>query len=295
MELEVNVAFHDKLALINDRLQSFVPAIQTPYQNLFNAARYALSAPGKRMRPLLTLLTAEMLGGSVNAALNPACAIELIHTYSMIHDDLPCMDDDDYRRGMPTLHKAFPEATALLTGDFLLTFAFQVLAEAPEISEKGKLEMIALLARRSGGEGMIGGQIMDLEAENREVSFDFLQTIHQKKTGELISASVEFGAIVAKAPGEIRYKLQEFGRLIGLAFQVIDDILDVSEPNAKHGKAISSDVVKKKTTAITLLGIERSKKMAQELIEEAESLLSSFDTDSSQLKKVTRYFLARKR
>src|ERR1700733_13555891 len=213
---------------INRTLETLVPENNLPHNTLFQAARYALIGPGKRIRPLLTLATVQILQGNLSNALEPACAIELIHTYSLIHDDLPCMDNDDFRRGKPTLHKVFPEGHALLTGDFLLTFAFELLATAPKLSDKQKIKLIQTLAERSGSDGMIGGQALDIEAAEKEMDPNALSFIHQLKTGALITASIEFGGILGHADEAQMDILRQFGNAIGLAFQIIDDIQDIT-------------------------------------------------------------------
>lgn len=256
--------------LIEQKLQQLLHLRGTvPYSSLFQAARYSLLGGGKRLRPVLALVVAETLGGSVEKALHPACALEMIHAYSLIHDDLPCMDDDDFRRGKPSLHRAFPEGHAVLTGDFLLTHAFEILANAPGISAENKVRLVALLSKQAGGEGMIAGQVMDLEAEGKEIPFDHLQLIHAKKTGALITAAIEFGGIVAGAATAQEKILQQFGQQIGLAFQIRDDILDVTASKQKHGKAVGSDAVNNKVTYVTALGLVKAKQALQELLEAA--------------------------
>ncbi len=292
--MDLDSYFKKKLKCINEKLNQLVPIVEAPYATLFHAAKYSINTPGKRLRPILTLATVEMLGGDCEAALTPACALEMIHTYSMIHDDLPCMDNDDFRRGMPTLHKLYPEAIAVLSGDFLLTYAFQVVSQSPLLDEKKKVELISLFAQRAGGEGMIAGQIMDIESENKEVSFETLKLIHRKKTGELISAAIEIGAIIADVAQEVRIGLRQFGYHIGLAFQIIDDILDVTHPEVKHGKTVSSDVVNQKVTSVTHLGIEKASEMALGLIKQAHAELEIFSFDSTILQKITEYVVSRK-
>lgn len=236
-----------------------------PYASLFHAARYSLLGGGKRLRPVLALVVAETLGGSLEKALHPACALEMIHAYSLIHDDLPCMDDDDFRRGKPSLHRAYPEGHAVLTGDFLLTYAFEILANAPGISAENKVKLVALLSRQAGGEGMIAGQVMDLEAEGKEIALDQLKLIHAKKTGALITAAIEFGGIVAGATATQQKILLRFGQEIGLAFQIRDDILDVIASKQKHGKVVGSDALNNKVTYVTALGLVKAKEALKDL------------------------------
>lgn len=207
---------------IHQELDRLVSERVCAHHSLYEAARYVLLSEGKRIRPLLTLAIATMLGGSCDKALQAACALEMIHTYSLIHDDLPCMDDDDFRRGKPTLHKIYNEGHAVLVGDFLLTFAFEILAEAPLLSAHQKVRLISILARAAGGEGMIGGQVLDL-SQNTSVS---LAELHQRKTGALFTAAVQFGGVLADCSSEIFSLLTAFGEKIGFLFQVVDDVLD---------------------------------------------------------------------
>lgn len=241
--------------LIETRLNHLITEKDVPYNTLLKAARYSLLASAKRLRPILALATAETLGVHRDQALDPACALEMIQTYSLIHDDLPCMDDDDFRRGKPSLHKAFSESHAVLAGDFLLTFSFEVIANAPFQSPQQKVELINLLAKNCGVEGMIGGQIMDMESEDKSIQLEHLREMHERKTGALILASIEFGAIVANATELYKSILREFGKEIGLAFQMIDDILDV-----KLNK--NSDQKNKKATYVTLLSLEKAEELA---------------------------------
>lgn len=253
----------ENLLLVESHLDTLVAEQATPYAHLFQAARYSLLGGGKRIRPLLTLAVAHVLQGQCEAALQPACALELIHTYSMIHDDLPAMDDDDFRRGKPALHKAFPEGHAILTGDFLLTYAFEILTSAPLLTATQIVELTALLAKSAGGHGMIAGQIMDISAENQVINLEEVTQIHQTKTGALIVCAVEFGAIIAGCAPSERLLLKQFGENIGLAFQILDDVLDVTSSYLKHGQAISSDLKNKKSTYATLLGVAKAQEIAQ--------------------------------
>lgn len=260
-------------ALIDRQLDDLVKLSDRPYGQLFAAARYSLLGPGKRLRPTLLIATTEALGISADHALLTACAIEMVHTYSMIHDDLPCMDDDDFRRGKPTLHKVFPESHAVLAGDFLLTYAFEVIVNDSLLSPEQKIKLVAVLAKASGGAGMIAGQIMDIEAEGQKVDQNRLQLIHRYKTGALITAAVEMGGIVANAQEPQLDCLKSYGESIGLAFQIVDDILDLVESEEKHGKKISSDLLKDKMTYIKLHGLKGAKEKAQELIFSAKAIL----------------------
>ncbi len=279
--------------LINQHLDQFLPENQTGYRQLFSAARYSLIGLGKRLRPILTLATTEVLGGDSEKALSPACTLELIHTYSLIHDDLPCMDDDDFRRGKPSLHKAFPEGHAVLTGDFLLTYAFGILADDPLLSAETKIQLISTLAKQCGAEGMIGGQIMDLEAEKEFISLETLQEIHLRKTAALIIAAVDFGAIIANASPQQRKSLLHFAKNIGLAFQVVDDILDLTSSKEELGKPIASDMTNHKATYVSLLGIEKAKEVAQSLLHCALENLEQLDVDTTLLANIAKNLVHR--
>jgi geranylgeranyl diphosphate synthase, type II len=270
-------------ALIEKTLDQLVPEQEVPHAVLYRAARYSLLGGGKRLRPILALATAEAFGGNLDAAVIPACALEMIHVYSLIHDDLPCMDDDDFRRGKPSLHKAFPEGQAVLAGDFLLTHAFETLSHAEHLDGDKRVKLISILSRQAGGNGMIAGQIMDLDAEGKQIDFETLRLLHRKKTGALITASIEFGGILANASAEQMKTLTQFGDDIGLAFQIIDDVLDVTASKQKHGKAIASDVVNGKATYVSLLGLEQSQAMAQSLLLSATKRLQSLDVNSDLL------------
>lgn len=267
--MDLSQYLSEKNKIIEQRLSELVPEKDVPYNTLFKAARYSLLGGGKRLRPILTLATLEMLGGDLNIGLNPACALEMVHAYSLIHDDLPCMDDDDFRRGKPSLHKAYPEGHAVLTGDYLLTHAFDVLATAPFVSPEKKITLISTLSKNAGGDGMIGGQVMDLESEGKKIGIEDLRTIHHCKTGALISASIEFGAILGNAKPNHLKLLVDFGNQMGLAFQIVDDILDVTASKDKHGKEISSDAINEKSTFVSLLGIEASQKLSNELLKQS--------------------------
>lgn len=257
------------LLKIETRLNELMTFPQAAEEKLFSAARYAVFSKGKRLRPLLTLATTAALNGDIENALTPACVIEFIHSYSLIHDDLPCMDDDDFRRGLLTVHKKFDEATALLAGDFLLTHAFQVLADAPSLDEITRICLIRLVARRAGGEGMIGGQILDLEATASPIPMERMELIHRKKTAELFTAALEFGAIVSKASPKSLSEIEKLGQDLGLAFQIVDDVIDVIASQQKHGKALSSDEINGKTTYVSLLGLEKAQKAAEALLKKA--------------------------
>lgn len=283
-----------KSLLIENHLETLIEERNVPYQQLFTAARYSLLAGGKRLRPILLLATIEALNKKSETALSIASAIEMVHTYSLIHDDLPCMDDDDFRRGKPSLHVAFSEAHAVLTGDFLLSHAFEIIADEPHLSADQKVALVALLAKSCGGNGMIAGQVMDIEAEGKSIDQETLQRIHRHKTGALITASIKMGGIIAHAQPQQMEALEYYGNAIGLAFQIVDDILDVSASVQKHGKAISSDITNNKTTYVTLLGIDKAQAMAKQLVESAKQHLQPIGSSAKYLCDLADYIIDRK-
>jgi geranylgeranyl pyrophosphate synthase len=266
---------------IEQRLSELIPNRQEP---LFQAARYSLLAPGKRLRPKLVLETAISLGGTLEAAIDPASAIEMIHTYSLIHDDLPCMDDDDLRRGLPSLHKVFGEGMALLAGDYLLTYSFEVLSSAPFLTLEQRIDLIQTLSRRAGSFGMIGGQAIDIASEGKLIDEVLLEKMHVGKTAELLSACLEFGAIVAGADGERRV-LSEIGKEIGLAYQILDDILDATSTTGHLGKQVGADAARGKPTAVSLYGLEGAQDKLESLKSRAFQKLEPFPVSLKELLK----------
>ncbi|MDR3623903.1 MAG: polyprenyl synthetase family protein [Chlamydiales bacterium] len=270
---------HEHACWIENELSKLVEEKNLPYNELFKAARYSLLSSGKRLRPILMMAIAAAFGADKQKALMPALALEMIHTYSLIHDDLPCMDNDDYRRGRLTLHKVVPEWHALLTGDFLLTYAFELISNAQLITESQKLKLISLFSKNAGAHGMIGGQVMDLMNVGKEMSIENLEKLHSLKTGALLSAAVVGGAIIA---GVEDYKeIEDFGEKIGLAFQIIDDVLDVTASEEKHGKKVSTDVINNKITYVSHLGVEGSKQAASNLLSSAKEHLRKTFKDST--------------
>ena len=253
---------------------------------LSQAARYAVLGGGKRMRPLLALVSTEAFGASKDLALQPACALELIHCYSLIHDDLPCMDDDDFRRGLPTVHKAYSEDLAVLTGDYLLTYAFEVLSTAPLLTAQQKIDLIECLSKRSGARGMIGGQVLDMAHEGKQIEESLLVETHTKKTGALIAASLEFGGIIAQVDSDTLALLHQLGLTVGLAFQVVDDILDVTHGDTKHGKKGGTDSDNNKSTYVTAYGLSGAQKKVEVLREQCQDLLQKISVDKSRLQEL---------
>jgi geranylgeranyl diphosphate synthase type II len=263
-------------------------------KELREAEDYSLMAGGKRIRPTLTLEACRALGGSQEAAVPFACAVEMIHTYSLIHDDLPCMDNDDLRRGKPTCHKMFGEATAFLAGDGLLTDAFSMIAANDGVSESVRLEAVRTLAEAAGSTGMVGGQIMDMRGERERLSLDTLKLLHARKTGAMIRASVQLGVLAA---GEHRESdawraLTRYAECIGLAFQVVDDVLDVTADPAQLGKSIGKDQNADKTTFLTYYTVDEASAYARALTDEACDAVADYDA-SGTLRALARYLAER--
>ena len=254
---------------------------------LVDAMRYSLEAGGKRVRPRLVLEFARLCGGSEEAALPFACAVEMIHTYSLIHDDLPCMDDDDLRRGKPSNHKVYGEDIALLAGDALLTLAFETLADdkTAELAGDRACRLAAkTLARYAGAVGMVGGQVIDLKSENTNAPLEVLREMDEKKTACLIQAACELGCIAANAGADKRRAAALYGESIGVAFQIQDDILDQTSSDEELGKPVGSDNENSKSTYVSLLGIEKCRALVDELTNQAIEALSAFDADTEALR-----------
>ena len=261
---------------------------------LHQAMRYSLLGGGKRLRPILALMAAEACGADPDLAMPAACALEMVHTYSLIHDDLPSMDDDDLRRGRPTCHKAFDEATAVLAGDGLLTLAFEILAR--DLPEAAAARCVLALAEGSGPSGMVGGQMADLQAEGRlDANLDELEAIHRRKTGALLQASLKMGGIVAGASEQILAALDAYGHAVGLAFQIVDDLLDVQGDEAKLGKRVNKDHGLGKWTYPGLLGLDGSRRHARELAEEAVLALAPLAERGARLRALALDLLERDR
>ena len=267
-KFDIDSYIQQNSARINQRISDLIPENTSLYRSLFDAARYSLHSNGKRMRPIFLLSALEDLEEDWKKGLDPACAVEFIHTYSLIHDDLPCMDNDDIRRGKPSLHKAFDEATALLSGDFLLTFAFEIIANCG-LDNKTKVDLIRILSQRIGGHGMIGGQVLDLSFEGKEIDKKKLFLTHSNKTASLFVACLEMAAVMANTPAEEKKLLNSFAFKIGLTYQLIDDVLDLTSPGKVLGKPAGSDLIKKKSTAVQLFGIKGAKNQAKKLYQSA--------------------------
>lgn len=287
-----------KKEMVDEALGRYLPGEDHFPSVLFKSVRYSVFAGGKRLRPVLCIAAAEAVGGNSETVLPAACALEFIHTYSLIHDDLPAMDDDDYRRGKPTNHKVFGEGIAILAGDALLTEAFHLLS-GKELAERvpaGRL--LALIHEISGAAGifgMVGGQVVDLESEGKTVDLTTLKEIHARKTGAMIRVSVLAGAVLAGADdGKVR-ALTEYGCQAGLAFQIADDILDVEGDRELLGKETGADSSRRKATYPALLGVEVSRETARDLVERAVAALAPFDEKADPLRRMARYMVERKR
>ncbi len=289
----INKILNDYKSLIENEIDRLYPDIDTTwYKQVVDASRYSLLLGGKRIRPIIMLEFCKLFGGNIKNVIDFAVALEMIHTYSLIHDDLPCMDNDDMRRGKPSCHIKFGEDIALLAGDTLLTESFKIAANSNADSTL-KIKAISVLSERAGLHGMIGGQVMDLSFEKNKPDAELLRTMYIKKTGCLISAAAEIGAIIGGATEEQIAIAQNFAINLGLAFQIIDDILDVTGDEAVLGKPIGSDAENGKTTLVTLLGIDEARLLAKQLTDEALGLLSKFSGDTTNLRELTKYLLDR--
>jgi len=296
-EFQLKEYLAGRKALIDAALDGLLPGEEFYPPVIFQAVRYSLLAGGKRLRPILCLAAAEAVGGDSRTIMPVACALECIHTYSLIHDDLPAMDNDDYRRGRLTSHKAFGEDIAILAGDALLTEAFHLLTRRelmPGIPPEDILAVAAEIAAAAGWFGMVGGQVLDVRSEGKTVDLETLQQIHRLKTGEMIRVSLRAGAILSGASAAMLASLSDYGRQIGLAFQIADDILNVEGDRVLLGKQTGSDAARRKVTFPSLLGIEASRARAESLIKEAVASLASFDDRAAPLRLITGYILERK-
>jgi len=279
---------------IDAAFDQLLPLPEDPRTRLVEAMRYAAIGGGKRLRPLLLTATAEMYGVDRDAALRAGVAIEAIHVYSLIHDDLPCMDDDAVRHGKPTVHLAFDEATAVLAGDALHAFAFELLADVATSGDPfTRIELVATLGGASGFQGMAGGQMMDMVAEESTFDLQTITRLQQLKTGALLGASVEMGAILGKVPPEGRTHLRGYARDIGLAFQIVDDLIDHEGDEKMAGKALRKDAEAGKQTFVSLLGPERARAQARMLVDQAVAQLASHGVEADLLRALARYIVER--
>jgi geranylgeranyl diphosphate synthase type II len=278
---------------INKAMDRLIPAASAEPPTIHKAMRYSLFAGGKRIRPVLTLAACEAVGGKTSDAMPLACAVECIHTYSLIHDDLPCMDDDDLRRGKPTNHKVFGEGIAVLAGDALLTEAFALVAKSNPPKRYPVRQLVAELAHAAGSLRLIAGQVQDLENEERKASLDEVITTHKNKTGALINTSIRLGAMAGNATESQLKRLTKYGQDLGLAFQVIDDVLDATSTKETMGKSVRADQKNHKSTFVTALGLDKSRAFAAELIDDAHQQLKPFGKKAAPLAAIADFFLTR--
>jgi geranylgeranyl diphosphate synthase type II len=280
---------------VNAALDKFLPSEKTRPATIHKAMRYSLFAGGKRMRPALCLAAAEACGGSDAAAMPLACAVECIHTYSLIHDDLPAMDDDDFRRGKPTNHKVFGEGIAVLAGDALLTQAFEIAAQAKGWPRYPHRDLILEIAKASGSLQLVAGQVADLESEGKKISANELRYIHERKTSALLCCSVRLGGMSANCTSAQLKALTDFGYHVGLAFQVIDDILDVTQTSEQLGKTAGKDTQAQKATYPAIVGLEKSRKIAEQLTNKAFDALKTFKGKAVALEALAEFLLKREK
>ena len=288
-------ALADAASLTDSLLERLLVVPPDLEARVYKAMRYAVLGPGKRLRPFLVLAGARLFGIARQYALQVAAAVEMVHAYSLVHDDLPAMDDSDLRRGRPTCHKEFDEATAVLAGDGLLTAAFEVLADPDTHADPAvRCELIAALAAAAGAAGMVGGQMIDLIAEHRPLDIGAITRLQRMKTGALIAFSCESGAILAKAPTEARTALRGYAHDLGLAFQIADDLLDVEGSTAETGKPVGADAAAGKATFVSILGVERARSQAELLIGQAVAHLDLFGRRAELLREAARFVISRR-
>src|ERR1700730_8172950 len=292
--MKIPAFFEEDRIAVDAALERLLPAEGTRPLSIHQAMRSSLFAAGKRIRPILCLEAARLFESDIAAALHPACAMEMIHTYSLIHDDLPALDNDDLRRGKPTCHKKFGEATAILAGDALLALAFETISKTP-VEPARSVAMVTEVASAAGTvNGMVGGQVADLEAEGHRVPPEMLEYIHRSKTAALIRASVATGALCAGAGAEDVARLRRFGESIGWAFQVTDDILDVEESSAALGKTAGKDIAQQKATSPAIHGLQRSHEIAHQLANDAIAKLEPYAERAGRLRQVAEFLVIRR-
>ncbi len=294
--MDIKTYLARKKDAVDKTLEKLVPDEKAFPPTVHEAMRYSLFAGGKRVRPILAVASAEALGAKTSELLPIAASLELIHTYSLIHDDLPAMDDDDFRRGRPTCHKVYGDAIAVLAGDGLLNMAFEVLSDARRLKAVPASRLIAIIkeiATASGVLGMVGGQVVDIQSEGKEIDFPTLEYIHTHKTGALIRSSVRAGALYARAGKRQFTALTRYGELVGLAFQIADDILDITGKQEEIGKDVGSDLKKGKKTFPSFYGLEESRRRAVEVVDKALLSLRDFDRKADPLRELAKYIINR--
>jgi len=291
--MDISIYLKERKALVDSAMERILSGAENEPVVIHEAMRYSALDGGKRLRPILVLAACEAVGGANEKALPTACAIECIHTFSLIHDDLPCMDDDDFRRGRLSLHRAYSEAIAMLAGDALFALAFRVICETSGVPSDVLLQVCRIVSEAVGTEGMVGGQVLDMLSEGREVTIEQVQEIHRLKTGALIKASVVVGGLIGRASDMQMQALENYGRNIGLAFQIADDILDLVGDQGKLGKPVGSDLKHKKATYPSVLGVEESARIASEAVAAAISAVESFDERADPLRYIARFVVER--
>jgi geranylgeranyl diphosphate synthase type II len=296
--MDIHQYLKEKKEVVDSALEIYLPKKEKFTSNLHRAMQHSLFAGGKRIRPILSIASYEAVGGKGKRILPFACALEMIHTYSLIHDDLPAIDNDDYRRGRPTCHKVFGEAIAVLAGDGLLTEAFRLMTDRATKDRRSRdgrviLELVNEVACAAGVLGMVGGQVVDVESEGKAVDLPTVQYIHAHKTGAMIAASVRVGAKLGGAKGKILNALTRYGESLGLAFQIVDDILNVEGEATLLGKKTGSDLSRGKATYPSVLGVEESKKKGKELVEISVDALKQFGPEADPLREIARFVAAR--
>jgi geranylgeranyl diphosphate synthase type II len=296
--MDLKAYLNEKRRIVDEALKGFFPQSEGPAADVIKAMHYSLFAGGKRLRPILCMAGATAVGGKEQDILPVACALELIHTYSLIHDDLPVMDNDEVRRGKPTNHRIFGEAIALLAGDALLTEAFQLMTRmdlSERVNPRSLLNVIGLIARAAGYQGMVGGQVVDIQSEGKEADPFLVQFIHSHKTGALIAASVSSGAILGGGEEPRVKAVTSYGQKIGSAFQIADDILDIEGDSQELGKGVGGDARQKKITYPSVFGLRRSKEIQRDMVEQAIESLKPFDHRADPLRHIAQYIVERRK
>ncbi len=283
----------EKIIEINKSLEKYIEEKEAPQGTIYRAMKYSINAGGKRIRPVIMLATSELICGTHDGVMPFACALEMIHTYSLIHDDLPCMDNDDLRRGKPTNHKVFGEAIAVLAGDALLNKAFEIILKNSQLSPNMTLAAMNEIATAAGTEGMIGGQVIDIESENKQIDAVTLMSLHLNKTAALIMSAAKTGALLGGGSREDLLLMEEFARYLGIAFQIKDDILDVEGKEEFLGKKTGADKENDKSTFVSIYGLEQSKKVLDDYTKKAIDCLSSYGDKAAFLTELAKFLLNR--
>lgn len=285
--------FEERIIEVNKNLEKYVEEKECPQETIYKAMNYSVKAGGKRIRPVIMLACAELVGGEMSAVMPFACALEMIHTYSLIHDDLPCMDNDDLRRGVPTNHKVFGEAMAVLAGDALLNCAFETMLKNTDVSPNMTLAAMSEIATSAGTEGMIGGQVIDIESEGKTIDAVTLMTMHLHKTAALIMAAAKVGALLGGGSREDLSSMEEFARYLGIAFQIKDDILDITGNEETLGKKTGVDGLLEKSTFVSIYGMEQSENLLNDYTQKAIEVLSKYGEKAEFLIELSKFLLMR--